>query len=508
MLWYNKFGDIMNKKFEFQKIIRLLDNYESNKLKKPNYDFLNNKQINIDRKQIIFYFENNNIIKRIKNNKAYLQLSNDTKQYLYNQLAYLYGDEYIYINLKQDYFEPPYIWHLGKIQRDYLDNKNTILYLLNLLNKKLELNKEAYSINGIYKKESLESLKKTYADISIIYLALNDNENFEKYALLGAEIDSIRVLHLLINYYCEKDNSDLAKYYLDKCLKADVVYEDFVKESICTREQSKIFACNTMYQYYFNNGMYQNAKEVAQKAEVFIKKSRFLSKEELINIFAHKILECGELIEKSSINENTQDLETYFNHQTINMMNNDIKVFINTSLNIYNYIECSKFNMDYSAALIPCMKGVELLLYNITIKYLNFVKKHYKKSINFNFIHKNFKYKDNNNNWLMKENIDRIEYGQVLNSMAKKIEEDWVLNVYFKDFYTQNTENKNNIEEALLSFVKRLDDMTQRRNRVAHKGRIFKKDADECIKKLIFEHLGFISLIYENFEFVFNAQDN
>jgi hypothetical protein len=145
---------------------------------------------------------------------------------------------------------------------------------------------------------------------------------------------------------------------------------------------------------------------------------------------------------------------------------------------------------------------------NVIIKFLNFVKKQYKESINFNFIHKNFKYKGPNNQWLIKENIDRIEYGQVLNSMAKKIEDNWVLNVYFKEFYMQNTAKKNNIDEILLSFVKKLDDMTHRRNRVAHKGRIFKDDADECIKKLIFEHLSFISLIYETFEFVFQQQDN
>lgn len=498
----------MSKKFEFKKIISLLENYESNKLKNSYYDFFNNKQTNNDRKKIIFYFENNNIIKKIKNNNVHLQLSNDVKQYLYNHLAFIYTDEYYYTVLQQKYFEAPNVWHFGRIQKSYLDNKNIIVHLLNLLNKKLELNKEAHSINGKYKKESLESLKKTYADISIMYLAINDYEKFKKYALLGAEIDSIRALRLLVDYYCENENSDLAKYYLDKCLKADIVYEDPVEQSIYTREESKFFACNKMYQYYFDRGMYKNAKEVAQKTENFIKKSKFFNNEMDINTIANIILECEKLIEKENGNEKTQGLEIYFNDQTINLMNNDIKVFISTSINIYNYINCSEIDMDYSSALIPCMKGVELLLYNVIIKFLNFVKKQYKESINFDFIHKNFKYKGPNNQWLIKENIDRIEYGQVLNSMAKKIEDNWVLNVYFKEFYMQNTAKKNNIDEILLSFVKKLDDMTQKRNRVAHKGRIFKDYADECIKNLIFEHLSFISLIYENFEFVFQQQDN
>lgn len=110
MLCYNKFGDIMNKKYEFQQIERLLENYEKNKRKNTDYTFLNDKQMNNDRKKIIFYLEKNNLIKPKKNN-IFLQSSIDEKQNLYNRFAYLYTDEYYYTMLQQKYFEAPNVWH-------------------------------------------------------------------------------------------------------------------------------------------------------------------------------------------------------------------------------------------------------------------------------------------------------------------------------------------------------------------------------------------------------------
>ena len=350
---------------------------------------------------------------------------------------------------------------------------------------------------------SYNKIRRCYQDLSYIYYLNEDNELFIRYATLATEYNSIGAASTLVKYYCDEDNYNLAKKYFEKCISIPISNVE-MKQNIVSYETSKVMAYSHMYHYLFNKGYYEKAKKIILELknkypELYINNLSDVSENEILGQIDAWVEECDKYIalekEKVSV-EKEEQLKKYFSEDIIKNMSNEVKIYILTSLEINNYLDTVESIMDYSAALMPIMKAVETILYNIIVEnYLRFIRT--KDNINLNLISKSFIYEDK-----IKDNIDRIVYEDVLYSIARYNynEKKYIPNRYFLDYC--NSKNMNNPEETITFFAEKLYEIKQKRNKIAHKERIFKEDAIEC-KELLLDKIRFIEFLYNNFSFCF-----
>ena len=159
-------------------------------------------------------------------------------------------------------------------------------------------------------------------------------------------------------------------------------------------------------------------------------------------------------------------------------------MFIETSLLVYDFLsqQDNEF-LDYSSAIMPILKCVESLLYPIFAKdYFNFLKN--KKSINFLDVPKQFK-KQNKDEFL--ENVFGLEYGNILHMCVYESlmqTERYKARPYFVEFL--QSRNIDNAEEKIIKFANHLKDVKDKyRNESAHKNRIIKIQAENCLNYLL-----------------------
>ena len=81
------------------------------------------------------------------------------------------------------------------------------------------------------------------------------------------------------------------------------------------------------------------------------------------------------------------ELFKYFDKDIVNLMNNENKIYILTSLNIYDYMKSkeNEITMDFSATLMPILKAVENIIFDIVgVNYHEFILR--KKEIDINMV--------------------------------------------------------------------------------------------------------------------------
>ncbi len=457
------------------------------------------------RKDLINRVEDTNIIDTIK------KKPDKTKNtIIFYYLSELYHDEF-----KQLLYDNGFIndgaWDLNKIQS--LSDKKDLekIYRIIEYNRKAISFIDEMNIKGFQYKERVgleNSIQIIIADHSKVYYALNDFKNFEKYAIKASEYGSIASMNYLVYYYCDKDDFNNANLYFEKCMNTNIWYDDSITSNLKVREFYKIQVCKFLYDYYYSNGMISDALAIATRVDEYLKHTKFFKDDQLfINDINNQIKDCKNLLSKEKNEIKFDILKDYFDKDVIEYMDSNIKTYVVTSISIYDYINKNNELLDYSAALMPIMKGVEYILYNIIVnKYVESLKK--RSNLNYNLIIDRFKYTDRHTNKLSINNkIDRIEYGDALYSIATKeyTTGEWIINKYFYDFYYNNSHKGNSIE-IITDLANRLDSLKNKRNHVAHKNRVFKDDADKYIKELISDHLNFISFIYKEFDFCFKKK--
>ncbi len=413
-------------------------------------------------------------------------------------LYYIFGmlkkDEVQSLLLEKEYIKSR-IWQVVDYKEEDIEFvKDKSLESISYCENVLELYKDDLDLKPVFE-DAKNLIRRSYQTMAYLYYIINNNEEFLKYSAYAVEYNSIGAASTLVKYYCDEDNYNEAYKYFKICI--DLKYDDSDPNNNIVFENDKIMSYSYFYHYLFNKGLFDEAKDIAFKLKGFISGKPY--EYQYNNVVIEFIKKCNKYIELSKENiKNSKNmkLNDFFSEDIIKLMNNNIKIYINTSLEIYSYLVSVDEIMDYSAALMPIMKAVESILYEIIVKnYLAFLKT---KKYSLTSLPKFFKDKEKG----IKEHIDRIEYGDALNAISKydKSTDTHMVNNDFLSFCIANKVNDS--ENIIRKFALILYSLKEKRNKVAHKERIFKEDADWC-KELLLENTKFIEFLYQNYSFCF-----
>lgn len=494
---------------DYDYYLKIIQEYVFTREKNPR-DIYNNQRLTTIRKQLLEFFEKIDlkVIEKFPDrttNSAFIgeigQVNHDEGKYLLFKNAFICNDG----------------WDYNKIQN--CNNK----YLKKVIQKSLKyFNKSAkiyeYLISSeLYKNidngfilQHKNSLKITYGDMARIYYSINDFESFIEYSDKAIQYNSLSILALIIKYYSDLDDYDNVSKYYNLSLKSKVDYSIFDRPNISNNESSK-YNCGIYYvNYLISVGEYEQAKNVAEETMSIIKGFKTLPINKLTEAVIKKIQICDDCINKfkEEAKNNFGGLSEFFEDYIIDMMDNNIKTYINTSIELYKYISSSDNELDYSASVISIMKALESMLYEIFANNYLLYLKEIEHNLDYDKINKNFKLK-NGDKYQLREKVSHIEYGDAINLVGKMNPHnygEWVVYDYFKDFCVSNGMLEQNLEETLNEFLNKLDDMRNKRNNIAHKNPFSKDDADYCINQLIIEHINYISFVYKIFNFCFNKK--
>lgn len=336
---------------------------------------------------------------------------------------------------------------------------------------------------------------------NIIKSNRGDSMNIDKLKYEAEELGNISSASKLSEYYYDCDNSINAIYYFDICLNSKTKGFD---------EMIILGIAKYLYINYFYSGSYEIAKSISGKIREYkfknisniedILNEVFIYDDEIVKRLNEKIV-----VPKKVINR----LKKYYDEYTISLMEPEIIIYIYTSIKMYDYINRSKEILDYSASLISILKAVEKILYTI------FVDNYFASletdlwNIKYNINHFGNKFiktdKDKKVRYL-KTNVDSIELGPIMHCIGSRDNNTQKLELYdeFKKFYIYYSNVSD--EEAtniITELYERLESIHNRRNKVCHKARIIKEDADSLIKDLIYDQIDFISFLYDKFLFCF-----
>lgn len=338
-------------------------------------------------------------------------------------------------------------------------------------------------------------------DISYFYYMLNDEDNFILYGKEAIEYGSLNTISIFLKYYCDESDSNNAYKYYELMHNYDpknygVYYQNIV---------IKIYSYANYFNFLFDSGLYEDSLKIAKEAKkYYIHLNLDMNQYETLKYINNHIKKCEEQIEKNkNSNYPEEQLLKYFNKETLNLMNEDNKIYILTSLNIYDYIKSSKTTMDYSATLMPILKAIENIMFEI-------LSKDYHLYISELLEIKQIDERDirgflDNDNKFMKE-IEKLEYGKILSLIGRKKIDFYdgstyiIPNRYFTEFC-----NKNGImdtKKVIIEIYKELDKLKEKRNLVAHKNRV----NEDCVKicyDILLDDIKFIKYLYTTFKFIF-----
>lgn len=334
------------------------------------------------------------------------------------------------------------------------------------------------------KKLALNKLGTLYA----LYIDVEKGINYNEQA---AKQGSLHSLSFLTSIYTQEEYFDIdkANYYFNEIITSQ-------QDSYEKGEHSffKYASCLYLCRYYADNGIYHECISIIEKtiASNLIETHKEELKKE-IEKYKEKIDELNNVKTKDD------NLKKYFSDKNITHMSNDIKILIETSLHMYEYInsfnENNNSTLDYSSCTMPIMKALEAILYDVfAIKYLQFLKEI--DNPDLNKIDKSLK----NYKGTLNDKITHIEYGSVLNISAKtnfyNNQKVFTPNEYFISFCKKlNIENP---ESFIIDFCEKLDYIKSYRNKSAHMNRITKSDAEESLNYLII-NIKFIEFAYNSF---------
>ena len=351
--------------------------------------------------------------------------------------------------------------------------------------------------------KNTEDFRKITQELAILYYILKDENKFIFYGDYAVKYNSLNAINLFLKFYCDKMDFDNANDYYE--LMHTYPVADFYG-SIRNNLALKIAGHKIYWDFFYNLGNYEESKKIAEACKEFVLRNR-LDDEILLYVENH-IKDCEQKIQELDNNIYNEDaLFNYFDKDVVDLMSDENKIYILTSLNIYNYMKSkeNEITMDYSATLMPILKAVEnMIFYIVGVCYHRFILGKNEKEIDKNaiepFINKKY-------NTISKKENQRLELGTALKLIG---DEELSFNIWEEKKITPNKYfiefcNKNNINDSknvIITIYKYLDNLRNTRNKVAHKDRILEKDLEKCYSILL-NDIKFINYLYTNFKFVF-----
>ena len=414
-----------------------------------------------------------------------------------------------------------YFYESVKETRDYGFSDGTLFDVDKILDKKNEEN-----INRImkYKEISFQYYKKCLEDIekfkiagnhdrikegirilsqelSIFYYILDDEEKFFSYGKCAVENNSLNSIYIFLKYYCDKFDYDNATIYFNLLHQyVSGIYNDPVQDTMLKDRGYKLYL-----KFLYDSGIYEQALQVAKENKKYIINNELLTNKLKFTRPINELIEqCQLLIDKSKQSNYKEDLLLkYFDKETLNLMSEDNKIYILTSLNIYEYMKSTEMTMDYSATLMPILKVIENIMFEIIAKkYHSFIAEKRKNT----FIHpKEIKAFMNLKEETFIEKIEQLELGSALHLIGYRYPgtDEVIVRRNFIDFCQSN--NLKNARNIATTLYQELDELRNKRNLVAHKNRVFEECVTECYDILL-NNIKFINFLYANFRFVFEEQ--
>lgn len=342
-------------------------------------------------------------------------------------------------------------------------------------------------------------------DISYFYYMLNNEESFILYGKKAVEYGSLNTISLFLKYYCdESDYNNASKYYK--------IMHDFDPKNYGVNFQNiviKLYSYSNYYNYLYDLGLYEESLNIAKEAKrYYIHLDLDMNQYETLRYINDHIKKCEEQINESkNIKTSEEQLLNYFDKEILDIMSEDNKIYILTSLNIYDYMKTVQITMDYSATLMPILKAIENIMFEILAKnYHSFISEKIKTKQIDNKDIKGFLNKDNE----FITEIDRLEYGKILSLIGRKKIDFYdgstyiIENRYFTEFCSKN--NIINAKNVIVKLYNELDKLKDKRNLVAHKNRVYEECVKECYDILL-DNIKFINYLYTTFKFIFEKNE-
>lgn len=372
-----------------------------------------------------------------------------------------------------------------------MDLINDILTKMNE-EEKIDIEEMARKLLDQYEKNK-ERFRMITQELSILYYLIRDEDKFISYGDYAVEYNSLNAINLFLKHYCDKMDFDNANYYYDLMHTYPLDFYGSIQNNIALKiEGHKIY-----WEFFYNNGNYEESLKIGEDCKEFALRYK-LDNEVLLYIEKH-IKECELKIQESNNNKCAEDiLLKYFDKEVLDLMSDDNKIYIITSLNIYDYMKSKKeITLDYSATLMPILKAIENIMFEIVgVSYHSFILE--KREINKNMI----KAFINNKTNTIIEKMRNLELGDALSLMGffNYYNDKITPNNYFVEFCNKN--NITNSKDVVAKIYKDLDYIRLKRNMVAHKNRIHEDCVEDCYRILL-EKIKLINYLYKTFEFVF-----
>lgn len=380
--------------------------------------------------------------------------------------------------------------------------KKTIKYLENAKNyclKAFEINKEfAYDLIKIMELQST------------IYYGLGDYNSFEVISKESIKYDKYTdsLINIctsnLICYYINKDFKENARAYFDlyKNYKSDVSNEMDAKID----EYNRLSVCELYLDYFYDDNQYSYVRDIIVDIKHLLEQSKNIldaDRDNFMKYLNDKDDICKKRLKESSMIIDKTLLETKFDESIINMMDNQVKQYLTTTIYLFDYV--NKYNskniikLDYSSAIISAMKALERIMCRIINSYLKYIKS-IKDDIDYNQITDKLK-----KGCQLQSYVSKIDYGTFIltitdwNAVDKKYS---IIAPYFKDYYLLNN-NIEQYERFITDLASKIYNISKLRNKAAHKDPFGIEMAEESFNILIENHINLITYMYQSFSFIF-----
>lgn len=343
-----------------------------------------------------------------------------------------------------------------------------------------------------------EGIRILAQELSIMHYIIDDEEKFFLYGKYAVEFNSLNSIYVFLKYYCDRqDYENSAKYYYLMRYYESGRFTNPYQDTILKVRSYPIY-----FKFLYDSGMYEKALNVAKEFKKYVINNKLIeNKLNFTKTIKEQMENCQQFIDKSKEKHYKEDiLLDYFDKEILDLMSDDNKIYILTSLNIYEYMKSTKITMDYSATLMPILKVIENMVFEIMAeKYHDYIMKENEKSlINSRDIKAFINPKDNT----FIEKMEQLELGSALYLIGYKYHftNELIIRRCFKDFC--NINNVKNSRDVIEILYDQLDELRNKRNLVAHKNRVYEKCVEECYNILL-KNIKFINFLYTNFKFVF-----
>lgn len=360
----------------------------------------------------------------------------------------------------------------------------------------------------------------------------NQNNNLNEDTLIeilekSVDLGDIDAAAQLLYLYTQED-------YLD-IYRAKTLYYQLLQmcDNIDSRKSTIYFAFKHIFDFYYSNGYYVDAKEISYITLKSVAAKWTLdalltigipvegsTEEEKLKLKSRQEEQCNyaKLIETAlencdkklkELSDSSQRnkcilIDAGFDEKVIDKMTDQEKVFISTSFKTYEFVNKenkNSFNLDYSATTISIYKAVELMLEKLFNKYLEYLKNN-EKTLDLSKIDKYLKCKSGGIKFKFGT---EFTCGKVLDFIGKKFkkyktptyyEQYYEPHIYFCNFCESCGINK--AEPYVKNMINDMQQIIKLRNETAHRASVSKEEAKQTFDILV-DVTKFINKIYTDF---------